>query len=149
MNDLEDLYQELIRDHSKSPRNYRELKDANRTAEGDNPLCGDHYKIFVRLDGEKITDIGFQGNGCAISKASASLLTETIKGKSIADAKKLFDNVRDMVTTGEAKQNQLGKLIALSGVHKFPARVKCAILSWHALAAALAGKDETVTTEES
>ena len=144
--DLTDLYQQVILDHSKSPRNFHKLENANRTAQGHNPLCGDHYTIYAVMDGEVIKDIGFQGAGCAISKASASILTDTLKGKTKADVKALFDKVHDMVTTGSVKAD-VGKLAVFAGVHKFPARVKCAILSWHAVIAALKGDHQPVTTE--
>ena len=144
--DLNDLYQQVILDHSKSPRNFRKLEDANRTAQGNNPLCGDHYTIYAIMDGDTIKDISFQGSGCAISKASASLLTETLKGKTQGEVKALFDKVHDMVTTG-SRDDGVGKLAVFAGVHKFPARVKCAILPWHAVMAAAQGKQEPVTTE--
>jgi nitrogen fixation NifU-like protein len=135
--DLTDLYQQVILDHSKSPRNFHKLENANRTAQGHNPLCGDHYTIYALMDGDRIKDISFQGSGCAISKASASILTDTLKGKTKAEVKALFDKVHDMVTTGK-----------VNGVHKFPARVKCAILPWHAVVAAVEGNQEPVTTEK-
>ena len=145
--DLTDLYQQVILDHSKSPRNFHKLENANRTAQGHNPLCGDHYTIYAVMDGDVIKDIGFQGSGCAISKASASILTDSLKGKTKADVKALFDKVHDMVTTGKSNDG-LGKLAVFAGVHKFPARVKCAILPWHAVVAAVEGKQEPVTTEK-
>ena len=144
--DLTDLYQQVILDHSKSPRNFRKLEGANRTAQGHNPLCGDNYTIYALMDGETVKDISFQGSGCAISKASASILTDTLKGKTKAEVKALFDKIHDMVTTGKSSDG-LGKLAVFAGVHKFPARVKCAILPWHAAVAAIEGKQETVTTE--
>jgi nitrogen fixation protein NifU and related proteins len=144
--DLTDLYQQVILDHSKSPRNFRKLEGANRTAQGHNPRCGDNYTIYAVMDGDVIKDISFQGSGCAISKASASILTETLKGKTKAEIKTLFDQVHDMVTTGKSG-NGIGKLAVFAGVHKFPARVKCAILPWHAVVAATEGKQEPVTTE--
>jgi nitrogen fixation NifU-like protein len=145
--DLADLYQQVILDHSKSPRNFHQLPAANRVAQGRNPLCGDDYTIYAIMDGDVIKDIAFQGSGCAISKASASLLTESLKGKSKADVKALFDKVHDMVTTGKVSDSVLGKLSVFAGVHKFPARVKCAILPWHAVMAAVEGKGEPVSTE--
>ena len=145
--DLTDLYQQLILDHSKSPRNFRVLPDANRTAQGANPVCGDHYTLYVKLDGDVVKEISFQGSGCAISKASASILTESLKGKSKAEVKGLFDQVHEMVTSGRIS-GDAGKLAALAGVHKFPARVKCAILPWHAVLAAVEGRQEPVTTEK-
>ena len=144
--DLTELYQQVILDHSKSPRNFRALEGANRTAQGQNPFCGDNYTIYALMDGDIIQDISFQGSGCAISKASASLLTEALKGKTKAEAQALFDKVHAMVTTGKSG-NGIGKLAVLAGVHKFPARVKCAILPWHAVIAATEGKTERVTTE--
>jgi nitrogen fixation NifU-like protein len=145
--DIADLYQQVILDHSKSPRNFHQLAGATCRAQGHNPLCGDNYTIFAILEGDVIRDISFQGSGCAISKASASLLTESLRGKSRAEAKTLFDAVHEMVTTGNLGQSNLGKLAVFAGVHKFPARVKCAILPWHALLAAVEGKGEPVTTE--
>jgi nitrogen fixation NifU-like protein len=144
--DLTDLYQQLILDHSKSPRNFRVLPDATRTAQGHNPLCGDNYTLYARMDGDVVQELTFQGSGCAISKASASILTESLKGKTRAEVKALFDRVHDMIMTGKITDS-LGKLEALAGVHKFPARIKCAILPWHAVVAAVEGKGETVTTE--
>ncbi len=145
--DLTELYQQVILDHSKSPRNFRKLENANRTAQGHNPLCGDHYTIYAVMDGERIKDIGFQGSGCAISKASASILTDSLKGKTTADLKALFDKVHEMVMTGK-RDESVGKLAVFAGVHKFPARVKCAILPWHAVVAAVEGRQEPVTTEK-
>jgi nitrogen fixation protein NifU and related proteins len=144
--DLTDLYQQLILDHNKSPRNFRVLPDANRTAQGTNPICGDNYTLYAKMDGDVVKEISFQGTGCAISKASASILTESLKGRTMAEVKSLFDKVRDMVTTGNL-DGDVGKLAALAGVHKFPARIKCAILPWHAAMTALEGKGETVSTE--
>jgi len=145
--DLSELYQQVILDHSKSPRNFHKLEAANRTAQGHNPLCGDNITLYLIMDGEVIKDISFQGSGCAISKASASILTGALKGKSKPDVKRLFDKVRQMVTTGQLNGEDLGKLAVFAGVHKFPARVKCAILPWHAVVAAMEGKPEPVTTE--
>lgn len=144
--DLTELYQELLLDHSKSPRNFRVLPDANRTAQGSNPVCGDNYTLYARMDGDVVQELTFQGSGCAISKASASLLTQSLKGKTKAEVKVMFDKVRDMVTTGHT-DSDLGKLAALSGVHRFPVRIKCAILPWHAAAAAVEGRSGTVSTE--
>ena len=144
--DLSDLYQQVILDHSKSPRNYSKLEGANRTAQGHNPLCGDHVTMYLQVDGNTVKDISWQGSGCAISRASASILTSTVKGKSIAEVKALFSRVHDMVTTGKAN-GDLGKLAVFAGVHKFPARVKCAILPWHAAVAAVEGQSDPVTTE--
>jgi nitrogen fixation protein NifU and related proteins len=145
--DLSDLYQQVILDHSKSPRNYSKLEGANRTAQGHNPLCGDHVTMYLQVDGNTVKDISWQGSGCAISRASASILTSTVKGKSIAEVKALFSRVHDMVTTGKAN-GDLGKLAVFAGVHRFPARVKCAILPWHAAVAAVEGHTDPVTTEK-
>ena len=148
MADLRELYQEVILEHSKSPRNYRELPSANRKAEGYNPLCGDHFTLYVDLEGDSIREITFQGSGCAISKASASMMTQSVKGKSREDARKLFEHFHSLVT-GQMNGNraELGKLAVFSGVSEFPVRVKCATLAWHTLNAALEGKQETVSTE--
>lgn len=145
--DLHDLYQQLILDHSKSPRNFRKMEGANRKAEGKNPLCGDQITLYLRMEGDVIKDISFQGSGCAISKASASLLTDSLKGKSRHEVIDLFEKIHDMVTTGKAGGEAIGKLAVFAGVHKFPARVKCAILPWHAMIAAVEGKAEPVSTE--
>jgi nitrogen fixation protein NifU and related proteins len=148
MADLRELYQEVILDHSKSPRNYRELPSANRKAEGYNPLCGDHFTLYLNVEGNSIRDITFQGSGCAISKASASMMTQSVKGKSREEAQKLFEHFHSLVT-GQMNGNraELGKLAVFSGVSEFPVRVKCATLAWHALRAALEGKGEMVSTE--
>jgi nitrogen fixation NifU-like protein len=145
--DLTELYQQVILDHSKSPRNFRKLETANRTAQGHNPLCGDDYTLYLNLEGDVVKEIGFLGSGCAISKASASLLTEAVKGKSRAEIKALFDQVHAMVLSGKGQGEGLGKLAAFAGVYRFPARVKCAILPWHAVMAAMEGKAEPVSTE--
>ena len=145
--DLADLYQQVILDHSKTPRNFRKLEGATCIAQGHNPLCGDTYTIYAIVEGDVVKEITFQGAGCAISKASASLLTEALKGKTKAEVKAAFDKVHQMVTTGQASDSSLGKLAVFAGVHKFPARVKCAILPWHAVLAAVEGKGEPVTTE--
>ena len=151
MADLRDLYQEVILEHSKAPRNYRELNEADHKAEGFNPLCGDHFTVYVQVEGDKIRDIAFQGSGCAISKASASMMTQSLKGKTTAEAGKLFERFHKVVT-GQAATNgnhtDLGKLAVFSGVSEFPTRVKCATLAWHTLQAALEGKQEPVSTEE-
>ena len=144
--DINDLYQQVILDHCKKPRNFHEMLAATRTAQGHNPLCGDNLKLFLTLDGDVIKDASFVGSGCCISKASASLLTDYVKGKTKAEAEKTFDQVREMITTGEIKSD-MGKLTVFAGVHKYPARVKCAILSWHALMGALKGDTQPVTTE--
>ncbi len=145
--DLADLYQQVILDHSKSPRNFHKLEAANRTAQGHNPLCGDNVTLYLLMEGDVIKDISFQGSGCAISKASASILTTALKGKTRAEVKSLFGKVHDMVTTGKVNGDEIGKLAVFAGVHKFPARVKCAILPWHAVVAAMDGNAEPVTTE--
>ena len=147
MSDLRELYQDVILEHSKAPRNYRELPQANHKAEGYNPLCGDHFTIYLNLDGDKIQDVSFQGSGCAISKASASMMTQSVKGKSKEEAVKLFENFHELVTGHGGEQDALGKLAVFSGVSEFPVRVKCATLAWHTLQAALEGKQEKVTTE--
>jgi nitrogen fixation NifU-like protein len=144
--DLNDLYQQVILDHCKQPRNFRELPQATCSAQGFNPLCGDQLKLFLALEGDTIKDISFTGSGCCISKASASLLTEFSKGKTRADVEKMFSRVHDMVTTGQVT-GDVGKLAVFAGVHKYPARVKCAILAWHAVMGALKGDDKPVTTE--
>jgi len=144
--DLTELYQQLLLDHSKSPRNFRVLPDANRTAQGTNPICGDSCTIYAKIEGDVVQDLTFQGSGCAISMASASLLTESLKGKTEAEVKVMFGKVSDMMTTGHV-DGDLGKLSALSGVHRFPVRIKCAILPWHAVAAAVEGRGETISTE--
>lgn len=144
--DLNDLYQQVILDHCKKPRNFHELPQATCSAQGHNPLCGDNYAIHARLDGDTIKDISFTGSGCCISKASASLLTEFAKGKTKADVEKMFSQVHDMITTGRF-DGDVGKLAVFAGVHKYPARVKCAILAWHAVIAALKGEGGSVTTE--
>jgi nitrogen fixation protein NifU and related proteins len=145
--DLNDLYQEVILDHSKTPRNFHVLEGANRTAQGQNPLCGDQVDIYLIMEGDRIQEISFQGSGCAISKASASLLTTSLKGKTREEAQRVFEKMREMVTTGKTDGPELGKLAVFAGVHKFPARVKCAILPWHAAIAAVEGKAEPVSTE--
>ena len=144
--DLSDLYQQVILDHCKHPRNFHELTTMTCSAQGQNPLCGDQLKLFLAVEGDQIKDISFLGSGCCISKASASLLTESVKGKTKADVNKMFDQVHQMVTTGEIN-GDVGKLAVFAGVHKFPARVKCAILAWHAVKAALSGAGGPVSTE--
>jgi nitrogen fixation NifU-like protein len=150
MSDLRELYQELIIDHSKRPRNFRALEGANRKSEGYNPLCGDKITVFLELENDRVKNVGFQGSGCAISTASASVMTESVKGKTLADAEMLFDVFHQLVTgkpPAAGKTPELGKLAAFSGVSEFPARVKCATLAWHTLHAALQGEGETVSTE--
>jgi len=148
MSDLRELYQDVILEHSKAPRNYRKLEGANHKAEGYNPLCGDHFTVYVNLDGDKIQDASFQGSGCAISKASASMMTQSVKGKSKKEAEKLFEKFHQLVTGSErGDPESLGKLAVFAGVSEFPVRVKCATLAWHTLEAALEGKQNSVTTE--
>jgi len=150
MSDLGELYQEVILDHNKRPRNFRKLDVANRSAEGHNPLCGDQLTVYARVEDEVIKDISFQGSGCAISKASASIMTDSVKGKTKAEADALFDQVHKMLTGARKEQENLeglGKLAVLSGVWEFPARVKCASLAWHTLHAALQGEKIAVSTE--
>ncbi len=149
MTDLQDLYQELILDHGRRPRNFRPLDGATRIAEGYNPLCGDKVKIFVKMDGDIVKDISFEGAGCAISTASASIMTETLKGKTRAEAEELFQTFHDLVTGRQAQLDapELGKLAVFSGVSEFPIRVKCATLSWHTMRAALNGEGEVISTE--
>jgi nitrogen fixation NifU-like protein len=144
--DVADLYQQVILDHCKNPRNFRELPQCTCSAQGQNPLCGDQLKLFLNFEGDTIKEATFVGSGCCISKASASLLTDAVKGKSRAEAEQMFGLVRDMVTTGKT-QGEVGKLAVFAGVHKYPARVKCAILAWHALVAALKGVQTPVSTE--
>lgn len=146
--DLRDLYQEVIMDHNKKPRNFREMSDANHLAHGNNPLCGDALVVFLKLNGDVIEDVSFQGSGCAISVASASLMTEALKGKTLAEAEVLYDLVHKQMTGEDADQADMGKLAVLGGVKEFPARVKCATLSWHTLHAAMdTDHDISVTTE--
>ena len=144
--ELSDLYQQVILDHCKQPRNFRELNGATRSAQGHNPLCGDQLKLYLAMDGEVVMDISFLGSGCCISKASASLLTEAVKGKTRTEVETMFALVHEMVMTGRVV-GDVGKLAVFAGVHKFPARVKCAILAWHAVLAALKGEDQPVSTE--
>src|SRR4051812_21742326 len=144
--ELGELYQQVILDHCKKPRNFHEMPTATCSAQGHNPLCGDQLKLFLTMDGDVIKDISFIGQGCCISKASASLLTEAAKGKTRADMQKTFEQVHEMVMTGK-ERGDVGKLAVFAGVYKFPARVKCAILSWHALISALKGAgNQPVTT---
>jgi len=138
--ELRDLYQEVILDHNKRPRNYRVMENANHRADGHNPLCGDRVTVFVRLAGDRIEDVSFQGSGCAISKASASLMTDSVKGQSLGDVDTLFQGFQSMVTSPpdtDVETDSLGKLAVFAGVREFPSRVKCASLAWHALRAAL------------
>jgi nitrogen fixation NifU-like protein len=145
--DLQELYQDVILDHNRRPRNFGALERA-RKAEGFNPLCGDHFTVYLRVDGTVIADISFEGAGCAISKASASLMTESVKGKTSADARALLERFQRMITSPpDSSIVELGKLAAFAGVRQFPARVKCASLAWHTLRAALDSHEEVVSTE--
>jgi nitrogen fixation protein NifU and related proteins len=147
MSELQDLYQEVILDHNRRPRNFRVL-DRGRHAEGFNPLCGDRLTVYLTVEDGVVNDVSFQGSGCAISKASASLMTEAIKGKSVSDVAKLFERFQQMITApADSPVEPLGKLEALAGVRQFPIRVKCASLAWHTLRAALEARDEVVSTE--
>jgi nitrogen fixation NifU-like protein len=149
MGSLSALYQDMILDHNRSPRNYGRLENANRKVEGHNPLCGDQLTVWLRLEGGQIQDVAFEGSGCAISKASASLMTSAVKGKSRREAEDLFEQFRKLVTgkLGQSEAETLGKLSVFSGVSEYPVRVKCASLSWHALKAALDSPDAAVSTE--
>jgi nitrogen fixation protein NifU and related proteins len=148
MSELRDLYQEVILEHSKKPRNYRVPDMVNHKAEGYNPLCGDHFTVYLDVQDGAIHDVGFQGAGCAISKASASMMTQMLKGKTTAEAETVFEKFHDLVTgRGDGSGEELGKLAVFAGVSEFPLRVKCATLAWHALRAALRGEQEAVSTE--
>jgi nitrogen fixation NifU-like protein len=150
MSDLSDLYQEVILDHNRRPRNYGPLADATREALGHNPLCGDRLKVFLKLSGDHIEDVRFEGSGCAISKASASLMTEAVKGRTTAEALGIFQRFQAMITTPvdlPAGDESLGKLTVLAGVREFPMRIKCASLSWHTLKAAIAAASTVAVTE--
>jgi nitrogen fixation NifU-like protein len=148
MSELTDLYQEVILDHNRRPRNFRAMEGASRTQEGYNPLCGDRLTLYVKLDGDRIGDVSFQGTGCAISKASASLMTDAVKGKTVEEARAMFDRFHEMVTSSpESAVPEIGKLAVLAGVREFPTRVKCASLAWHTLKAAVAGGKGPVSTE--
>lgn len=150
MSDLRELYQEVILDHQKRPRNFRKLEGANRTLEGYNPLCGDKITVYLRIEDGVVKDISFQGSGCAISTASASMMTESLKGKSVTDAEKLFESFHALITGVDLNGAAipLGKLAVFSGVREFPVRVKCASLAWHTMRAALDGKDEELVSTE-
>ena len=149
MSDLRELYQQVILDHNKNPRNFHDMPDATNRVDGYNPLCGDHYTIFLKTDGDTIQEVSFTGSGCAISKASASVMSSTIKGKSREEADRLFETFHALVTGDQSGLSaaDLGRLAAFSGVSEFPARVKCATLAWHTLRSALEGNDEKVSTE--
>jgi nitrogen fixation NifU-like protein len=149
MSDLRALYQEIILEHNKNPRNFRQMPDATRMLEGFNPLCGDHYTLYLKIDNDTIVDISFEGSGCAISKASASVMTTLLKGKTKSEAETMFEKFH-LLVTGELKDvsfENLGKLGAFAGVSEFPARVKCASLAWHTMHSALEAKNEVVSTE--
>ena len=150
MSELSELYQQVILDHNKKPRNFHKLETANHMAEGYNPLCGDHLDVYVELDGDNVKDISFEGSGCAISKASASMMTQAVKGKGKQEAEALFEEFHRMVTgrlDEETEPNHLGKLTIFAGVREFPVRVKCATLSWHTLVAALHNQPMTTTEQ--
>jgi nitrogen fixation NifU-like protein len=150
MSDLTDLYQEVILDHNRRPRNFHAMADATRVAKGHNPLCGDKLTLYLKLDRDRIADISFEGSGCAISKASASLMTDAVKGTSVPDALALFDRFHEVVTSPidqAIDEESVGKLAVLAGVREFPVRVKCASLAWHTLKAAIEGAGEPVKTE--
>jgi nitrogen fixation NifU-like protein len=148
MSELRDLYQEVILDHNRRPRNFGPLPAANRQAEGYNPLCGDKVTVFLDVEDGRIAGVSFQGSGCAISTASASLMTEALAGRTVAEARELFRDFHDLVTTGAGEGSpELGKLTVFGGVREFPMRVKCATLAWHTLLAALEAKDQPVSTE--
>ncbi|HKE21488.1 MAG TPA: SUF system NifU family Fe-S cluster assembly protein [Bryobacteraceae bacterium] len=144
---VHDLYQEIILDHSKHPRNCHAMAEANRQAEGYNPLCGDKLKLFLKMDGDKVVDASFEGSGCAISTASASLMTETLKGKTRQEAMEMLEKFHELLTTDTPVRQDLGKLVVFCGVRDYPARVKCATLAWHTLKSALSGSAEVASTE--
>ena len=150
MDELRDLYQEMLLDHHKKPRNFGKLESANRQANGHNPLCGDRVTVYILVSGDVIEDIAFEGSGCAICTASTSLMTESVKGKTIEEAEALFGRFHDLVTSdpdSEIDAESLGKLAIFAGVREFPVRIKCAILAWHTMQAALKQADEPVSTE--
>jgi len=150
MTALNELYQQVILDHNKSPRNYRKMEDATRRVEGYNPLCGDHFTVYVKVDGDRIVDVSFEGAGCAISKASASVMSAMVKSRTVAEAEELFGEFHRLVKgelRGEEEIERLGKLAAFAGVSEFPARVKCASLAWHTLHAALRSSEQSISTE--
>ncbi len=149
MSELNDLYQELILDHKRHPRNFRDMPDATRAVDGHNPLCGDQLRLFVKVVDGRVEDVSFIGVGCAISMASASMLTETVKGQTVDEAQRLFAHVHDLLTSDHPQTDpaELGNLGVLAGVHEYPMRVKCATLSWHTLDTALTSDDDSVSTE--
>jgi nitrogen fixation protein NifU and related proteins len=151
MSDLRDLYQEVVVDHSKRPRNFRKMEEPSRSARGYNPLCGDQVNVYVKLQNGRVADVSFEGSGCAISTASASIMTEVVKGKTVEETQALFDSFHHLVTTGDDASSpsgqSLGKLAVFSSVSDYPVRVKCATLVWHTLRSALQGEKAMVTTE--
>ena len=147
MYDLQELYQEMVMDHNRRPRNAKILEDATGSAEGFNPLCGDQITVYLKVDDDEIVDVGIQAIGCAISKASASMMSESVKGKSVEEAEQIFKVFRQMITAKDYDEDTLGDLEILSGVSQYPARIKCAVLSWHALESVLKNDRETVSTE--
>lgn len=147
MSDLKDLYREVILDHNRSPRNFGTLAEPDRVVNGVNPLCGDKMTLYLKLDGDRIDDVSFEGTGCAISVASSSLMTERVKGRTIGETLELFDDVHEMLTGSTEPDEHMEKLAALAGVRDYPSRVKCASLSWHALKSALTSKDKEISTE--
>ena len=147
MNELRELYQQVIIDHNHNPRNFHEIEHPSHSAKGHNPLCGDKIDVYLSIKNDIINEVSFMGSGCAISKASSSLMTEALSGKTIVEAQKIFDSVHDMITNGKTDAKGIGKLSVLSGVHKFPARVKCAILPWHTMKNALEKSTQTTITE--
>ena len=149
MSNLHELYQEILLEHNNKPRNYRKMEDANRQADGYNPLCGDQITLYLKLEDDVIADVAFQGVGCAISRASASMLTQSIKGETLAKAEEIFNGFHALITDPDADVDYdlLGDLEMLSGVSAFPTRIKCAVLAWHTLNAAIEGKGDSVTTE--
>ena len=151
MTDLRELYQELILDHSRKPRNFHALDHTSHQAEGYNPLCGDRLTLYLKIEGDTVRDIGFQGSGCAISKASASMMTDAVKGKTVSEAKELFEHFHHMlsqVSNNNFDRSKLGKLAVFAGVSEFPVRVKCATLAWHTLRAGMENTSKTVSTED-
>jgi len=151
MSDLMDLYQEVILDHNRTPRNFGPMEDADHSAEGNNPLCGDQLRLYIKMDGERVVQVRFEGSGCAISTASASLMTEIVSGKTLEEVEVLFESFHELLTGDPSVAAQvgpeLGKLAVFSGVREFPVRVKCATLAWHTLQAALKDQGQSVTTE--
>ncbi len=147
MSDLRELYQEVIFDHNRSPRNFHPMEDADHVADGHNPLCGDQLTVYLRIEDGRIADASFVGHGCAISTASASLMTETVRGMKVEEVEALFEDVHEMLTDAAPEGRDFGKLEVFSGVKEFPARVKCATLAWHTLHNALAGVRDTAKTE--